>query len=206
MDLRTWILVAAIAGLTTPALADEVAPGEVTTFQANTPAIASEVNSNFQALIAAINDNAQRVAALEAAVTPVDNDVTGHTYRFFNIESAVMNSEPDAGWDQSGAFASEGTITFGAGGTGTLDEAGAFAEPIIGAPGDPIVAFSDNDTFNSAITWSQVGETVTMTDSDSDTTVFTVTENGLMMVATNIELDAVAPAFDWNLVIAVRVP
>ena len=51
---------------TSVALAGEVDTNSITTFQAGTPALASEVNANFSALIAPINDNAIHVSALEA--------------------------------------------------------------------------------------------------------------------------------------------
>lgn len=61
---RTLVLF--LSGLiTSVTMADEVdIPNQ---FQANTPAVAAAVNANFDAVEAAVDDNAQRVAALEGA-------------------------------------------------------------------------------------------------------------------------------------------
>jgi|GEM_PF-6284805 len=45
------------------------------TFQANTPAKASEVNNNFSATATSVNDNHNRIATLEAALTALTNRV-----------------------------------------------------------------------------------------------------------------------------------
>jgi hypothetical protein len=49
--------------------------GPLTTFTAGTPAKASEVNGNFSAVSAAVNDNASRITTLESTVTPAGNIV-----------------------------------------------------------------------------------------------------------------------------------
>ena len=75
-NLRDWrnmkILVKAISVYlvlgTSVALAGEVDTNSITTFQAGTPALASEVNANFDALIAPINDNDSRLIELQAKI------------------------------------------------------------------------------------------------------------------------------------------
>lgn len=76
---KALILAATLGLISHVASAGEV--GTTSTFQSGTPALASEVNGNFDALIAAINDNASRIAALEAAnAAAPDDSVAGHTY------------------------------------------------------------------------------------------------------------------------------
>jgi|SRR5882672_3999490 len=49
--------------------------GPLKTFTAGTPAKASEVNGNFGAVSAAVNDNDARITALQSTVSPVGNIV-----------------------------------------------------------------------------------------------------------------------------------
>ncbi len=69
--LRLTILTAVVAFATAvvpSAWAGEVSPGDITVFQSQTPAVAADVNANFDALIAEIDDNSQRIDALILAV------------------------------------------------------------------------------------------------------------------------------------------
>jgi hypothetical protein len=73
--LRLTILTAVVAFATAVvpvAWAGEVSPGDITVFQAETPAVAAEVNANFDALIAEIDDNSQRIDALILAVDALE--------------------------------------------------------------------------------------------------------------------------------------
>lgn len=73
------------AMLSSGAFASEVTAGtDTTTFSASTPAVAAEVNANFAALIAAINDNNDRIAALESGGLPdLTTVISGSTYKVF---------------------------------------------------------------------------------------------------------------------------
>jgi hypothetical protein len=64
------------------AAAETVEESDITTFEDGTPAVAAEVNANFQALITAINDNATRLAAIEASA---GSSVAGKTFRLNQI-------------------------------------------------------------------------------------------------------------------------
>lgn len=118
------VLAGALAG---PAIADEVDAADIVDFASGTPAVAAEVNANFSALIAAINDNAvaiaeqaERLSAVEdAAVDSVD----GRSYRFMSFSMRLSNSNVLDGANASGLrvqnTAEAGTLSFSSG-TGTL--------------------------------------------------------------------------------------
>ena len=64
-----------------------VEQASVTTFQPGTPALASEINGNFQALIDAIDDNAARIEDLEQGSTSLTAEdlIADSTYRFMTV-------------------------------------------------------------------------------------------------------------------------
>ena len=88
--MRTTLLITTTALLSLPlsTLADPVDPDDITTFQAGQPACAADVNETIQALITAVNDNAARVAELEAALRnahrPLQDLVSGSTYNIYS--------------------------------------------------------------------------------------------------------------------------
>jgi len=112
------------AMLSTGALASEVTAGvDTTTFTSSTPALASEVNANFAALIAAINDNDARIAALEAASGgggDLTSVVSGSSYQVF-FSGGIINRYSDALSPYTGAeverFGGNSVITFHSDGT-----------------------------------------------------------------------------------------
>jgi hypothetical protein len=92
--------------------ADEVNPGSVTTFEAGTPALAEEMNANFAALISAINDNAQRTAALEEQIALLDPfslpPIGNSSYTMVTFDALILASncnfeqiETDPGDDEA---------------------------------------------------------------------------------------------------------
>lgn len=169
--------------LSTGAIASEVTAGvDTTTFSSSTPALASEVNANFAALIAAINDNSQRLDALEGIVG--DGSVAG-TYTFIEmaVELAADSGTASAvdGYSEISTFSSSGSFTLDIGGTftGTINENRSSLVDAIngdcGAPEGCRNAFDPN--FGSASseplsgTWTDDGSTVTLTLGPSDTVV-----------------------------------
>lgn len=85
-----------LAGLgLTLALASAANAGEVsglTTFASGTTALASEVNDNFTAVKAAVDDNDGRVAALEAKIAALEALLAGVTRETVNNQPAVRFS------------------------------------------------------------------------------------------------------------------
>lgn len=114
MTIRNLMITTlAISMLATSASADTVDAANVTTFVPNTPSRASEVNVTVQALITAINDNANRIADIEAAVQT--NEVAGESYFFVALEIGAAEIGVDdvggVGTEGSG-FSNLGTVTF----------------------------------------------------------------------------------------------
>jgi hypothetical protein len=105
------------------AMASEVVEGtDTTTFSADSPAVASEVNGNFAALIAAINDNNDRISALEdASGTPVSllDKISGATYTIAYL-GGIIGIYEDSQSPYSGAyierFAGKSVVTLEPGG------------------------------------------------------------------------------------------
>jgi len=120
MKIRIFIALVVSACSFSLSYADKVDSSSVTTFQDGTPAVAGEVNGNFQALIDAINDNAARLAALEAASSG-SNSVSGHTFELRQI--GVMNrARPDEGnsFATTANLAQSYTVAFNSDGSLTL--------------------------------------------------------------------------------------
>lgn len=83
------------------------------TFTAGAPARASEVNGNFQALLAAINNVDARVARLEGGA--LSNAAIAGNYRILGFQTGVMASGPGLvetiTYDGTLAVAADGTYT-----------------------------------------------------------------------------------------------
>lgn len=106
--------------------AGEVNQANVATFNAGETASAEDVNGNFAALIAAINDNASRIAALEAdggTGGGVSNSVAGHTYFIFflsQIHRGNVGEGIERNYQSIGHTLAKGTLTFGSDGGASL--------------------------------------------------------------------------------------
>ncbi len=60
------------------------------TFVANTPAVAAEVNGNFGAVEAAVDDNNARIAALEATIASLQNTINSLSSRLTIVENNTV--------------------------------------------------------------------------------------------------------------------
>lgn len=167
--------------------------GTVTTFSSGSPALASEVNSNFQALITAINDNATRIAELESA--GADNSVAGHTYSLFyagTFFAAEVDTDGSPGdttdsrdYTTAEHYAGQGSFTFDSvnlTGSGTAGDTGG-AELFVGSGGSIGWDGSGAEPQEAlTFTWSQSGNAVTVDiEGESETLNFVVSEDGSLL-------------------------
>ncbi len=193
------------------AAADPVNPANVTTFQSGTPALAGEVNSTLQELIAAIDDNAARIAAIEAAeASPIPASVEGATYCVYDVAVGVGAGDLNAGtgqgnWMGAAAGAAVFEITFNAGQATLTSLADSFYEAL--APSNEL--FDSSDTLGSeSVTWTQVDNLVTLTFSDQGQDTFLVTPDRNVMILTLAEFDRASDdSGDWfnaDLAVGVR--
>jgi hypothetical protein len=175
--------------------ADLVNPADVTTFESGTTALASEVNSTLQALITAVDDNAERLAAVEtelARLEPVS--VEGSTYCMYEIASGVGASDPSDPDPQNSDETWMGTFTGGGITELTFDTAQvtitgkmeASYEAL--APTNRLLNASDPLESETA-TWTQVGNTVTVNFGGQDTIDLLVTPDNNVMLFIEAELD-----------------
>lgn len=188
LERMTTMKKALLIGLTSMALSAQGWAGSVTagvdttTFTSGTSAVASEVNANFQALIDAINDNNDRIAALEAAATTTD--VSGKTYLFRDLgiilaahkygQTTTTTDQADSvpsGFSRVGYFTGNFTIEFsGVDNTYTLSGDDVDVEMFTNADSN-IATFNDLD-FVETGTWSQIGTQVTLTSDGPDSEDF----------------------------------
>lgn len=221
--LAAAVLIGAMAN---PVAADEVDPADITLFEPGTPAVAEEVNANFAALIAAINDNAQRIAALEAVDAP--NTIDGETYTFMTFEAAALASNcngemiivegPDGEIisETPGPYFCDGmnvrrltlasnvvVLTFLADGTGTATE--IYDEEMLTSPSSDGLFPNGLETVDAAFsssftfTWSQVGNLLTILDDDPEAVPFEVVmshDNGVGIARLVLRGDAAGNG-DW---------
>jgi hypothetical protein len=188
------------------AFADPVDNAQITTFQSGTPATAADINQNFQALIDAINDNAVRIAQLEAAARipgrTLLEQVSGSVYQFYVSElgtgtaSALNGTSPNQSSNKAlylWAFGEQGTLTFNT--DGTLSFSSNFREREIEVTtqgsydGSVTPAYEqvntvkieksldDTDTAAEVGTWSLSGQDLTFI-TDGESTVLKVSPDG----------------------------
>ena len=204
---KTAALAAAIT--TTSAFASEVDDSAVTEFTAGTPAQAAQVNANFAALIAAINDNAARIADMEAAAPDVD--VEGHVYRFIEIEVGLEgeagNSLPESpARNRAFMWSNAGSISFSG---GTVSISGDLAAEVLTERtnnGVFVETLTENDSPSGTFTQSGTQISVSI---DGDSFTFHASADGSVMVARTLDVVATGTestvGADANMIIAVRV-
>lgn len=160
--------------------------GAVTTFSAGSAAKAAEVNGNFDALITAINDNASRIAALEAP----SNDVSGHSYSLHYagtfLAAEVSSDDGVREYTTIEHYVGEGTLTFSSAdntGDGSANDASG-AEIFVDNGGSIGWSFDGSEPAESlTFTWNQTGNLVTVNIAgESETLNFVVSEDGSLLV------------------------
>lgn len=184
--------------------------GPVTTFVADTPALASDINANFQSLISAINNNYARIATLEAAVLnggggdPVEppdlmNLITGSTYSIRYLFTQLDMTTNTLTQEQRGATniaSGSMTVTFNEGGGASIIENGEgfgmievppieYCPPVEGAPCvskfDNRYEFEQVGGGGNSGAWSLSGSVLTLSFSDIQL-VFDVTPDANVLV------------------------
>ncbi len=193
------------------AAADPVNPTNVTTFQSGTPALAGEVNSTLQELIAAIDDNAARIAAVEteqARLVPASVD--GSTYCIYDLSAGVGAGDPDlvtgdGNWMGASAGAAIFEVTFTSAQVTLTSIADSFYEAL--APSNRLLDSSDPLGSETA-TWTQVGNVVTITFPDLVQDTFLVTPDSNVIILSLAEFDRASDnSGDWfgaDLAVGVR--
>jgi hypothetical protein len=179
--------------------ASDVDESGVTTFTTGTPAVAAEVNNNFGALITAINDNATRIASLEATNSSVTSaaDLNGSLYCIHDLvvdvgAADVENSgDPEyiQGWRSAGVgTTSAGQVLFSSDtqGTFTITASDYYEQshPLSENPGE------ENGVEVFSFTYSTPLLTLTFTeDGETDSYTGTISADGNMFFITNSETD-----------------
>jgi hypothetical protein len=178
------ICLVALATLGNTAMAQVTVPN---TFTSGTPAKASEVNANFQALATAINSLSDRVAKVEGTITAAD--VIG-TYQFENLQIGI-----DAPSGETEVIAYHGPFTFNANGTFTSTFTGALYSKTGPEPDDGTI--TGNWTFaNGKVTFTVTGDT-------SSSTLYAVNGGDLLLGA----VSGNEPGYGHgNVVILIRTP
>lgn len=173
MKLKYFLFVPALC-FATGLCADEVNDSSVTTFEDGTPALADEVNANFQALIAAINDNAVRLAALEAG-SQSSNSVSGSTYQLNAI--GIINRGDAANYSSTANLTSQYTVTFNS--NGTFQLSGSENDAHLNTDNNELTLLYQNDPVSLSGSYSQIGSSVTTSEEDLS---FTVSADGNVLV------------------------
>lgn len=173
MKLKFSLFIPALCFVTALS-ADEVNDASVTTFEDGTPALADEVNANFQALIDAINDNAARLAALEAG-NQDSNSVSGSTYQVHAI--GIINRGDAGNYSSTANLTSLYTVTFNS--NGTFQLSGSENDAHLNTDNNELTLLLQNDPVSLSGSYSQNGNSVTTSEEDVS---FTVSADGNVLV------------------------
>ena len=182
-----------MTGLTAVLLSSSAIAGEVTGYTApvtGQPATATGVDSNFQALINAINDNNTRITALESF------DVAGKTYTYKEI--GILNAAErlnqaegtpgdttfiPGGFARTGVFTASGTLVFNAGNTFDLSLTEREIEMFVNTVTD--IGPTIDGTISDAGSWSQSGPVVTLNFNNGDSIQLNVSKGATAFTLVN---------------------
>lgn len=181
--------------------AEAIDPASVNEFQAGSPAVAADVNANFQALIGAINDNAARIDALEENQGTAD--LTGRSYKVLVFETGMFIND---GWPAVFNMQENLDLTFNADGsvdgiaTNILEAEMGVDNPM------EIEFFTDADETFANLTWEQSGGEVQIFESGSPVISFQVSSDGrtLMRVDHQFEADVDFEEFMQTLFVGIE--
>ncbi|TGN40524.1 hypothetical protein [Marinobacter confluentis] len=184
-----------LTGLLAMALSAGAIAGEVTGYTdatSGSAATAADINANFNALISAINDNNQRITALEEQAAGI-NTAEG-TYNFVEI-AVELGGAPGTGffdgYSQIGTWSSTGSFTFLSDGTfsGTINETFSilFDTTLCDSTQQQCRQayqpdFSQTATENLGGTWTEDGNSVIATFPEGGSVTFTKAGPRLMVL------------------------
>ncbi|WP_417215859.1 hypothetical protein [Alcanivorax sp.] len=191
-----------LTGLAATVLSANAMAADVTGYtapQSGQAATAAGVDANFQALITAINDNNQRITALEAAsgeVADLADIVSGATYKLY-FSGGIIELD-DGGGANLERFGGIADLTFNGDGSlsETFSEQGRFisldANQCSGegenfSCAHYVETWNDNETGGGA--WSVSGQTLNVTWSDGDSESFSLSSDGNVITSGGGGLD-----------------
>jgi|TARA_B100002003_G_scaffold246465_1_gene276163 hypothetical protein len=152
----------------------------ITPFVSGEAATAESVNTAFETLISVINENNQRLAALETHET---GDVAGRSYKLVQMGS-ILRSD-NIGGVTIGNSSQNYTVVLNSDSTFSVD--GSVSESEVDTTHGSITSFSDPVSITG--TFTQSGQDVTFSSSDADggTVTFFVSPDGDVMVTNEFE-------------------
>lgn len=183
--LQSGILVFMLSLFGLSATAATVDPNAVTTFQSGSALLSSEVNTTINALVTAINDNAAKIATMEAAAT-APLDLADRQYCLVSLETGLWVdplapvAQPDPGADIGVTKGqSKGGVVLAADGTGVLtlyndDFKEAFFNFAVIDASEPLGAMPFN--------WSLNASTLTLDWGAGEIESFVVAKSGEMIL------------------------
>lgn len=164
MNIKSLLVFVSTLCLFNAANADEVDSSSVTTFEDGSPAVAGEVNANFQALINAINDNAAAIAALESSGSAESNSVSGATFTLNQI--GIINRGQQGVEGGMAAFATTANLsqqyTLVLNSDGTFAFSGSESEGELNTITGNVILQSQGAAQSETGTWSQNGSTLNL--------------------------------------------
>ena len=155
--------------------AAEIDDSSMNTFTDGTPALADEVNSNFEVLVDAVNSLGERLASLESS-SEVSNSISGSTYQLNEI--GIINRGDGANYSSTANLTQQYTVTFSS--NGTFQLSGTESEAELNTDNNELTLLIQDDPVTLSGTWSQSGSTVSTSEDFS----FTVSGDGRILVLT----------------------
>lgn len=227
--MKKILFIGLTAAMLSPvSFASEVTAGvDTTVFSSGSPALAADVNNNFSALIAAINDNSQRIDALGGAGGSLESKISGATYKIQFVGSILGRfSDTSSGFSDVYMEHYNGlsTVTLNVDHTisenfsEAMREIGFDRTECVDPPDCMQMEFrvednTDSDSTVSQGSWSVSGNVLSiMWPGETEADEFFVTGNGEIIVMANggvnveVEGNDEHSDFDSSLAIGVRAP
>lgn len=227
-NFKKMLLTGAIATLMgASAMAAEV--GDINTFTSGQPAQAQAVNANFNALIDAINDNNNRIAALEAA-QGINSSLAGRQYKLRNmgwiLAASSEHSQPasmddleqgtvNGGFARIGFYSMAVDLVLATDNTFTMNGAESQVEMFVNPNSN--IGSEEEPAISMDGTWSHDGNILTLTfgqQYDTPPASFSVSKGGLVLTFNSGGLEHISPIatttyfnheYHTNFIIAVEV-